>query len=91
MQVRLVLVCAHDLRPVECGPDGKGYPVKIEKDWVKKLVSKLGPVLKVGLFAARAAVLALGIHAHGLGLPFLPRSEQGLDALTTDSDLRTIR
>jgi hypothetical protein len=69
-QVRLVLVCAHDFQAVPCGPDGKGYPIKIEKDWVKSFFRNFGPVIKVGLFAARAAVLLSG--AGVLALPFLP-------------------
>jgi hypothetical protein len=69
-QLRLVLVCAHDFQAVPCGPDGKGYPIKMEKDWVKKFFHTFGPVIKVGLFAAKVAVLASGVGA--VALPFLP-------------------
>jgi hypothetical protein len=78
-QVRLVLACAHDFQVVACGPDGKGYPVKLEKNWVKKFFNTFGPVIKVGLFAARAAVLASGVGA--FALPFLPHEHLGHDAV----------
>jgi hypothetical protein len=70
-QLRLVLVCAHTLEPVACGPDGRGYPIKIEKGWVKKFFTTFGPVIKVGLFAARAALVASSAGAFALS--FLPR------------------
>jgi tRNA A-37 threonylcarbamoyl transferase component Bud32 len=69
-QVRLVLACAHDFQVVRCGPDGMGYPIKIEKDWVKTFLHSFGPVIRVGLFAARAAVMASGVGI--IALPFLP-------------------
>ena len=68
-QVRLVLACAHDLQPVACGPDGRGYPIKIEKGWVLKFFRTFGPAIKLGLFAARAAAVATG--AGVLSLPYL--------------------
>jgi hypothetical protein len=76
-QVRLVLACAHDFQAVRCGPDGMGYPIKLEKGWVKKFFHTFGPVVKVGLFAARAAVLASGVGA--FALPFLPHEHLGHD------------
>jgi hypothetical protein len=62
-QLRLVLLCAHDFQPVECGPDGKGYPIKIEKDWVKKLFRALGPIIWLGLTAAKVALVAASAGA----------------------------
>jgi hypothetical protein len=72
-QVRLVLACAHDFQVVRCGPDGMGYPIKIEKDWVKSFLHSFGPVIRVGLFAARAAVMASGVGI--FVLPFLPHHD----------------
>ena len=71
-QVSLILACAHDFQVVRCGPHGKGYPIKIEKDWVKKFFHTFGPVLRVGLFAVRAAFIAGGAGAFGAhGLDWL--------------------
>jgi hypothetical protein len=77
-QLRLVLVCAHDFQAVRCGPNGNGYPVKVEKGWVKKFFHTFGPVIKIGLFAARVTVLASGVGA--FRLPFLPHAHLGHDA-----------
>jgi hypothetical protein len=78
-QVRLVLACAHDFQVVRCGPDGMGYPIKLEKDWVKKFFHTFGPIIKIGLFAARAAALASGVGVFHL-LP--PHDEPGNKAVT---------
>ena len=78
-QVRLVLACAHDFQVVACGPDGLGYPIKVEKGWVKKFFHTFGPIIKIGLFAARTAVLASGVGA--FALPFLPHAHLGHDAV----------
>jgi hypothetical protein len=66
-----MLVCAHDLKPVVCGADKRGYPFKVKKGWVKKWA----PIIKIGLFAFRAAVLTASIA--GTGLPFFPHHSAG--------------
>ena len=81
-QVHLMLACAHDFQVVRCGPDGRGYPIKIEKDWVQSFFRTFGPVLKIGLFAARAAVLASGVGA--FTLPFLPHAHLRGETVTDD-------
>ena len=66
-----MLVCLHDFQRVACGPDGKG--------WVKAFFKTFGPVVKIGLFAARAALLASSAGA-AIALPFLPQRPRGPDA-----------
>jgi hypothetical protein len=82
-RLRLMLVCAHDFQVVECGPDSLGYPIKYEKDWVKKLYENLTPVLKYSLLAAKAVMAASGA---GFAVPlvshFLPKiGEEDGDAV----------
>jgi hypothetical protein len=71
-QLRLVLVCAHDFKRVACGPDGKGYRIKITKGGVKEFFHTYGLAIKVGLFVARAALLASGVGL--FAIPFLPHA-----------------
>lgn len=35
---RLVFLCEHDLTEVECGPDGRGYPVEQLSLWVQRCI-----------------------------------------------------
>jgi serine/threonine-protein kinase len=81
-QLRLVLACGHDFKPVVCGEDGKGYLIKKEKGWVKNLFRTFGPFLKLALFTAR--VMLMGSGAGVLALPFLPELALDEDMLGDD-------
>jgi hypothetical protein len=60
--VTIFLVCAHGLHIVECGPKGKGYHVKLQKDWVKKWA----PIFAISLFVLKAGLAAGRV----VGVPF---------------------
>jgi hypothetical protein len=60
--VTIFLVCAHGLHIVKCGPKGKGYHVKLQKDWVKKWA----PIFAISLFVLKAGLAAGRV----VGVPF---------------------
>ena len=64
--VTIYLICAHGLHIVKCGPKGKGYRVKLQKDWVKKWA----PIFAISLFVLKAA-LASG-RVVGIPMPHVP-------------------
>jgi len=55
---RLVFVCPITMKPVECGPDKKGYQIAVSTETMKMLA----PVLKFGLL-----FLKVGLASQGLG------------------------
>jgi serine/threonine protein kinase len=57
IKYRLRFVCAHRLCIVKCGPDGHGYPVSINQEWVKRAA----PVLRISLMVLQVAAAAAGI------------------------------
>jgi hypothetical protein len=80
-QLRLLLVCERTFQPVKCGKDGFGYPIMVEKDWVKNLYKSLAPVLKISLLTAKGVMMASGA---GIAVPFVSKFLPKLGDLDVD-------
>ena len=69
--VLLVPLDEHDLQPIECGPNGDGYPLQLPKKFYKDHAAAIAlsyRMLRVGLAVGRLA---------GLPLPVLPEGGGG--------------
>lgn len=64
LSYRMFFICSHTLQVVPCGEDGKGYKIKVQKEWVRRAM----PIIKVCLMIVKMAVQSTtGVH---LPLPF---------------------
>ena len=80
-KARLHFLCSHTLQLVRCGPEGKGYPVSVTKEWLKKAA----PYLEVGL-----AMLRIALHgATGITLPLANIQSVTADTISSTQYLQS--